>query len=246
MSKSKQYKKKRESKGNIFVILIVVLVVLIVIAIVGTSVDNSKYNGLMKDYTEFIYGERENVKLQRITGYDDEIYANDTYAYYVDDDIIYDSTKNIADAEAFTEDSEAAAEILGTISQAAFYTYTSASDFSIDYDYVIAEATTEEVIGSEDAAAEMIFEYITALGEDYNICGLYLGLADAEYYYGVYIDVMQKQTVTLDTIKENLTATALTVEIETEVEGDAETEVEGDAETEVEDETEEAPADDAE
>lgn len=236
MSKSKQYRKKRESKGNIFVILVVLLVVLIVVAIVGTSIDNSKYNGLLKDYTEFTYGERENVKLQRATGLDMEVFSNETYAYYVDDDIIYDANKNVTDSEAFKTKSEAAAEILGTVSQAAFYTYTNGSDFSVDYDYVIAEATAAEVIGSEDAAAQMIYDYVTALGEEFNICGLYMGLADTEYYYGVYIDVMQKQTVTLDMIKEGLTATELTVEVVPETEGDAQTE----GETEAEGETGEA------
>ncbi len=230
MSKSKQYRKKRESKGNIFVILVVLLVVLIVVAIVGTSIDNSQYNGLLRDYTEFTYGERENVKLQRVTGMGVDAFSNENYSYYVEDDIIYDSKKNVTEAAEFKTKSEAAAKILGTISQAEFYTYTNGSDFSVNYDYVIVEAAATETIGSEDAAAQMIYDYIAALGEDYNICGLYLGLNDGEFYYSVLVDVMKKQTVTLEAIKENLTATQLTIEIAPETEG----------------ETEEAPAEDAE
>lgn len=232
MSKSKVYKKKRQTKGNIFVILVVVLIALIVVAVVVTSVDNSKYNGLMKDYTEFAYGERQNIKLQRIAGLEMEAYANEEYAYYPDDNIIYDTVKNVADYEVFKTKSEAAASILGTISQAEFYTYTDGSDFSIDYDYVIANATSTEIVGGEDAAAQKFYDYVVALGEEYNICGLYLTLTDSEYYYGTFVDVMKKETVTLDMIKENLSATELKLEVEPTTEGDAE--------------AEEAPAEDAE
>lgn len=230
MSKSKVYKKKRQTKGNIFVILVVVLIALIVVAVVGTSVDNSKYNGLMKDYTEFAYGERQNVKLQRVSGLDIEAYANEEYAYYPDDNIIYDSAKNVADYEVFKTKSEAAAGTLGNITQAEFYTYIDGSDFSVSYDYVIASATSTELIGGEDAAAQKFYDYVVALGEEYNVCGLYLTLTDSEYYYGTFVDVMKKETVTLDMIKENLSATELKLEVEPTTEGEAE----------------EAPAEDAE
>ncbi len=244
MSKSKQYRKKRESKGNIFVILIVLLVVLIIVAIVGTSIDNSKYNGLLKDYAEFTYGERENVKLQRVTGLGTEAFANENYAYYVDSDIIYDNNKNLEAIEKFNTKVDEIANILGTVNQKSFAKYTDGTDFSVDYDYMIIDAVAAEVLGSEDVAAEKIMEFITALGEDYNVCGMVIAISDGEYYYTSSADVMQKKTVTIEMIKENLTATELTVE-EAPAESDAEGEAETEAEAE-EGETEEAPAEDAE
>lgn len=225
MSKGKVYKKKSKLGGNIFVILGVVLAALIVFTVIFTAWDNSKYNKLLEDYTEFEYGERQDVKLKR--GVDPStgivVYANEEYAYYVDDNIICDLAKIDAAKEGFTSKVAELSADFGEISTMDYMTYTDSADFSKKYDFVQIAATYDGVLGSTDAAAEKIAALIDALNEEYNICGLYLNYSDGENIYYTTVDLTERQLVTLEKIKENMASLPLTIEAEVN-DGEAEAE----------------------
>lgn len=207
MSKKKAYKKKKESKFNILIALAILSVVLVVAAIAVTALENSKYDGLLADYTKHEYGERQKVKLQKSLTAGIEAYANENYAYYVEDNFIYDNAKNIAENEAFAKKAGEAASVIGTVNQQSLATYTDGSDFSLEYDYIIVDAKSAELLGSKEAAADKMMAFIEALGEDYNVCGLYFNIADDEYYYTATADIMTKETVTKEMLLETMVET---------------------------------------
>ena len=237
MSKSKVYKKKKQANAGIFVILAVILVALIAAIIIFTSIDNSKYNGLVENYTEHEYGEKKNVKLARAVdpNTNTTIYISDDFYYYPDDNVIYDMNKNASITETFNAKSEEISTELGTVEQAFYSVYNDGTDFDKEYGYLQVTAKLDGVLGSEEAAAEKIWNYINALGEEYNVCGLYCGYSDSESYYQVIINVIDKETVTLEKIQEGISSIALTgdatiVTDDAAVEGDAGAEnAEGDA-----------------
>lgn len=238
MSKSKVYKKKRkQANAGIFVVLAVVLVVLIIAVVIFTSIDNSKYNGLVEDYTEFAYGEKQNVSLNKVidnTGMN--VYVSDDYYYYPNDNIIYDIAKNESAVEAFSAKVEELGADFGTIDQAVYATHTDGSDFTKEYDYVQISITYDGVLGGEEAVAEKIWSLIDALNDEYNVCGLYFGYSDNEAYYQVAINVTDKEPVTLEKIQESISSINLTGAEVVQDEADVDTEVESETETEGADE----------
>ena len=239
MSKSKVYKKKNKINSNIFVILAIVLVALIAVTIIFTAVDNSKYNGLMNDYIEHEYGEKQNVKLKRGQDATTGIvsYANEEYAYYVDDNIIYDLNKNESLEQGFYDKASELGADLGEISSILYQTYTDGSDFSKKYDYVELVATFDGVLGSKEAAAEKLWSLVSALNEEYNICGLYVNYSDDEALYYSAVSIMDKESVTLEKLTESMAEIKLSADA-VEVE-DPEAENSENAESEAETETEE-------
>lgn len=226
MSKSKVYKKKRkQASAGIFVVLAVVLVALIVAVVIFTSIDNSKYNSLVEDYTEFAYGERQNVSMTKVmdnTGAN--IYVSDGYYYYPNDNIIYDIAKNENAVEAFSAKVEELSAELGTIDQALYTTHTDGSDFTKEYGYVQLSVVYDGVLGGEEAVAEKIWGVVDALNDEYNVCGLYFGYSDTEAYYQVAINVTDKEPVTLEKIQENISVINLTGAEVVQDEADAEAE----------------------
>ncbi len=233
MSKGKVYKKKSKLGGNIFVILGIVLALLILATVIFTSIDNSKYNGLMEDYYEFTYGEKKNIKLTKMqdpnTGM--ILYSDNEYAYYVEDDIIYDTSRTDAEVEGFKAKVTELSADFGEVTTANYAEYIDGKDFSKEYAYVQLAATYDGVLGSKDVAAEKIAALIDALNEEYNICGLYVNYSDSETFYYASVDVTNRTAVTLDAIKETIgefEMSAVETEDETEDEAEAETEnVEG-------------------
>ncbi len=206
MSKGKVYKKKSKANGNIFVILAIVLALLIVATVIFTSIDNSKYNGLMEDYYEFTYGEKKNIKLSKMQDQTTGIilYSDEEYAYYVDDDIIYDTTRTNNEAEAFSEKVKELGADLGEISASNYAEYIDGKDFSKEYAYVQLAFTYDGVLGSKEAAAEKLSALIDALNEEYNICGVYLNFSDKEKLYYATADVTSRTPVTYDAIMETI------------------------------------------
>ena len=227
MSKGKVYKKKSKLGGNVFVILGVILALLIVATVIFTSIDNSKFNGLMEDYYEFTYGEKKNIKLTKMqdpnTGM--ILYSDNEYAYYVEDDIIYDTTRTEAEVEGFKAKVTELSADFGEVTTSNYAEYIDGKDFSKEYAYVQIAATYDGVLGSTDAAAEKIAALIDALNEEYNICGLYVNYSDSETFYYTSVDVTGRATVTIDMIKENIGEFELTpVEKDEVAEGEAEAE----------------------
>ena len=145
MSKGKVYKKKSKLGGNIFVILGVILALLIVATVIFTSIDNSKFNGLMEDYYEFTYGEKKNIKLTKMqdpnTGM--ILYSDNEYAYYVEDDIIYDTTRTEAEVEGFKAKVTELSADFGEVTTSNYAEYIDGKDFSKEYAYVQIAATYE-------------------------------------------------------------------------------------------------------
>lgn len=234
MSKSKVYKKKnKQASAKIFVVLAVILVVLIAIVVALTSIENAKYNNLLEDYTQHEYGERQNVKLQKAADSTSgtTVYVSDNYYYYPDDNVIYDMTKNTATTEAFEAKLTEVAGDLGSVAQAYYTVYTDGADFGKDYGYLQIEASYAGVIGGKEAVAQKVYDFVTALGEEYNVCGLYFTYTDSEAFYMSVINVADKETVTLEKITENMNSMELTSVAGAEIVVDeGEAEAQGEAE----------------
>lgn len=206
MSKSKTYKSKKGGV-DIFVVLGVILVVLVAVILIINGVQNAKITSLMRDYTEYVYGEGEKVKMTHASGDGYDLWQGDDYIYDVLNGIIYDYNKNELDASYVTVAIENAVNSLedgSAVSNLQYVSYTDVNDFSKEYNGIVFMITnTENVVESTDAAAEKIWSIISA-SEGTVYTGIEVSMFDMENEYSVYIDAMGGDTLTLEAVKENL------------------------------------------